>query len=266
MTTQTEDKIYSMRAGLIVLLAFFSFHTHSRNLTIAFIDTNFCLEKSLKVENVIINKAIDATNSNSSTCVDYSKTSRKYHAQQVLNNFLSKLSTNRALTIQPITVFDKNGQQKKSYWKRALKNQKDYDVIVMAAGLIEAIGPKITTPILVAGATYGKGIKKTTKVWPQSEFSNPLIITIGSYLEANDDLGTRADFNLIHEDQMKFFFSSGPENSPLQGTSRAVSSAAARAIKICRDAIVKKRSLYKCLKKRSRKIKLSERSSSVLSF
>jgi hypothetical protein len=265
-TTHQEDNLKITRVGLLVLLVFFSTSVYSKTLKVALIDTNYCIKKSINLKNVKILTPIDTTKSNSKSCNDYSIKNRKYHGQWVLNQMLSNLNQDQKIEITPYIVYNSSGVQQKEYWQEALKNQSQFHLIVMAAGLINEKGPKLEVPVLVAGATYGRGISKKTTIWPQSEFKNSFVFTIGSYLEKTEELDSRGDFNLIHKDQMKYFFSSGPDGSHLQGTSRAVATAAAKAISLCYETLLSRGDFAKCLEKNKVMIKLKESNKEVPSF
>ncbi len=243
-----------MRVGFLVLLAIFSLHAKSSNIKIAFIDTSFCIEHSIKNDNIKLLPPIDATKTLEANCSDYSIKKRKYHGQQVLNQFIKSLPKSIPLEIQPITVFDHNGVQKQKYWEKAFKNEKSYHLFVIAAGLINGNISRTNVPIFVAGATFGKGIRKHTPLWPQGQYISDSVITIGSYLGTDKDL--RQDYNLVHPSQMNFFFHAGDNNSSLQGTSRAVATAAARAITFCTSEIVRRKAVMSCLRERAFSVEL----------
>jgi hypothetical protein len=260
-----------MWAKVILLLTFSISASFGGELKIAILDTYFCPKLLKTSKNIQIKPVIDNTSShNPKSCNKFSKKNRLFHGQLVLKNFIENLNSKEKISIQPISIFNSQGFQDIHSWKEAFKDQTQYDLYIIAAGLnpkkkvIEF--PKITTPLIIAGATFGRGINKSTRLWPQAEYNKDLVITIGTFLEQNEDLGTRDDYNLIFKDRMKYFFSAGKDDSDFRGSSYAVSVAASRLVSLCFLQIKKEKGPYKCLEANKKFITLKESKKELPTF
>lgn len=254
----------------LVFLAFFIQITHASPLKIAILDTGFCPELLKLKKNVTINPPIDLTSSVHLDCQKYSTKNRRFHGHWVLEQFLRELKLEKKIQVTPLIIFDQNGSQRLEYWKRAFNKQSEFHLIISAAGITQNKRSKMTSeikrPIIVAGATLGRGIKESTILWPQSEFKNPLVTAIGSYLPKDQTLGKREDYTLLRKNEMSYFFSAGRDSDYFRGSSRAVATASARAINICFNELLDLKNLKSCLKRKSFKIKLDESAKSLPSF
>lgn len=226
-------------------------------LKIAILDTGFCLEKLTPSKNITLRESIDLTKSNNFDCNNLSKENRRLHGNWVLNQFLKEIKTTEPIEISPFIVFNKNAKQESTSWLEAFKKQEDFHLFIIAAGIrdVERLNPiEIKTPLFVAGATIGRGIGYKTVLWPQNQFKNPLVFTIGSYSMANEDLPARPDYTLINPSQMKFFLSAGDMKSSFNGSSMATATAAARSVNYCYKSFLTKKGVESCLKKSSKSI------------
>ncbi|WP_127715906.1 hypothetical protein [Halobacteriovorax sp. HLS] len=260
--TIQEDKNIYQRVGLLVLLFFISINSQAKTLTVAILDTAFCPTSERPSPTIHIRRAIDLTKTHNIDCSKVSakeiSSNRLFHGQLVLNRFIEELSNEIKVDIQPFQIFDKNGFTRPSYWEDALVDNKKFDLFIIAAGVkVKSVHVlKVPTLAFVAGATFGRGINKTTKLWPQVDFRKSNIITIGSYLLPADGLKERSDHTLIHPKRMKYFFAAGTDSEALKGSSRAVATAAARSINTCHDQFGKVQSVIDCLEKKKKILNL----------
>jgi hypothetical protein len=250
----------------LIFLTFFIQFTQASPLKIAILDTGFCPSLIKHETNISINSPIDLTSSVKLDCKKYSNSNRRFHGQWVLQQFLKVLKTSHKIEITPFIIFDSTGSQKESYWKTAFLQQDNFHLFITAAGVQGTSKFNITRPIFVAGATLGRGIRKSSKLWPQSEFKNKLVFKIGSYLPKGKNLGKREDYTLLRKKEMSYFFSSGSSEALFKGSSRAVATASARAVNLCYEKLFSLKGLAECLKKKRFKIKLDESHRELLSF
>ena len=267
----TIDSLSSMWAKVLLLLTFSLYPCYSAPIKIAILDTYFCPKLIMTPKNIQINTVIDNSHSHKSeSCSTYSKKNRLFHGQWVLEEFINNIKIKDQIIIQPISIFNSSGVQDIESWKKAFNNQEKYDLFLVAAGVSlkkeSIIFPNFIRPVITAGSTYGKGINKKSLLWPQSEYKNDFVITIGSYLEENEDLGTRDDYNLIFKKRMKFFFSAGIESSHFKGTSFAVAVATSRLLSLCEKQVKSHRGLYKCLESNRKLITLKESKKKIPTF
>ncbi|OUR97163.1 hypothetical protein A9Q84_12615 [Halobacteriovorax marinus] len=270
ITIQDVDKKNIKWGRILFFLTFFIQSSFAGPLKIALLDTGFCPELLKTNKFIKIHAPIDLTDSVKLNCAKYSKDNRRFHGQWVLEQFLKELKSKREIEITPFIIFDKNANQAESYWKKAFLKQADFHLFITAAGLPYKgkanITKKITRPIFVAGATLGKGIRKSSTLWPQVHFNHQQVFTIGSFLEKDQVLGSREDYTLLRPKEMKFFFSSGPTKDHFKGSSRAVATASARAINHCYEVILKSKPLSKCLEKKRILLPLEEGSLKLPTF
>jgi len=253
-----ENKVY-LRGGILSLLLFFSLPLIASPLKIAVLDTGFCPDKLSYSKNITFKESIDLTKSNHFDCKKLKNENRRLHGNWVLERFLKELPSGHEIEITPFIIFDKHAKQNEAYWSRAFSKQNDYHLFIIAAGIkstpqLENI--KISIPIVVAGATLGRGIQYKSILWPQSQFKLPNVFTIGSYTPKDSDLPARPDYTLINPTQMKFFFEGGGANDSFKGTSRACAIASAKAIHHCYQELKKREPLATCLDKVKKKIEI----------
>ncbi|WP_290730011.1 hypothetical protein [Halobacteriovorax sp. JY17] len=247
-----------IQGGLLSLL-FLSPLTHSAPLKIAILDTGFCSESLSFPKNIKIHPSVDLTRSNNFKCNDLKETDRRLHGNWVLKQFLSTLKVKEEVEVFPLIIFDRNAHQQIDSWKKAFTNQENYHLYIIAAGMRrtkELASIEIKTPLFVAGATIGRGIGYKTLLWPQNQYKNPNVFTVGNFSKANKDLPARPDYTLINSTQMKYFFSGGGDSDFFKGTSRATATAAARAINLCYSKFLKKNGIQTCLKENSKEVEI----------
>lgn len=228
-------------------------------MKVAILDTGFCSSKLTYPKNISIKPSTDLTQSNNFDCNKLDKINRRLHGNWVLSQFINEIKTKLPIEISPFIIFDKNAKQSPLFWKRAFQRQGDFDLYVIAAGIKESSLVRsivIKRPIIVAGATIGNGINYKSKLWPQTQYKNNLVLTIGSYSEKDEFLPARPDYTLVNSSEMKFFFSGGGVNDHFKGTSRATATAAARAINHCYGDLIKRKNLRECLEKYRKEIEI----------
>ncbi len=254
-----QKEIKTIFMGGLISLLFFSHHAFASPLKIAILDTGFCLDKLSPSKNITIHKSIDLTKSNNFKCSTLKRSDRRLHGNWVLTQFLKEIKNKAPIEITPFIVFDKNAKQDSKSWIEAFKRQEEFNLFIIAAGIREIKKLEsviIKTPIFVAGATIGRGISYKTILWPQNQFKNPFVYTIGSYSEPVDELPARPDYTLINPSQMKFFFSAGSAKTSFNGSSLATATAAARSVNHCYKSFIKKKGLEDCLKANSKTINI----------
>lgn len=245
-----EISIKSIILGGLLSLLLYSHNSISSPLSIAILDTGFCLQDTKVSKNIKIHPSTDLTKSNTFKCKDLSPNDRRLHGKWVINQLLNTLATNVEIEIFPYIVFDRNAHQSPLFWEKVFKDQSKFHLFIIAAGVKESKSLrniKITTPVFTAGATIGRGINYETILWPQSQFKQENVYTIGVYREKDKDLPARPDYTVIHLSQMKYFQSETNSSDLFKGTSRATATAAAKAINKCSSNLLKRTKLKKCL-------------------
>lgn len=230
--------------------ALFTAQVSPPKVRIALIDTGFCPVKS----RAVIHPVTDLTESVSfkEVCKKPDLKSPRLHGQHVMLEFLKHADLKKTrIEIFPLVVFDKNGNQKKEYWQKALRWVKDHqmDVVVTAAGFLtgsaeqkELAGTELPALWFVPSGRIGPGIKESTVLFPQSLAPKENLFLIGAYYDGKMVI---YDQGLLYKDKIDYFFPSGAGS--FTGTSRAVAEAAARALKLC--SVSEMRS---CLQKQSK--------------
>lgn len=201
-------------------------------LNIAFIDTGFCPDK-IKIKNVKIKEAIDFTNSVALDCKKMDQRSPRFHGQLLLEEFFKFYDLKKgSLTVYPLIVFDKNGDQKESFWVNAIswiRNNK-IDVVVTASGFYTNKKLIIELPALwfVPSGRLAPKVKKQASLFPQNLAPQENLFIIGDYHDGKQVLYDQA---LLYQDKIDYYFPSG--KTGFRGTSRAVAEASARALNHC---------------------------------
>ena len=213
--------------GLLLGLFFFlSTSPAQSKLHIAVIDTGFCNQSQL------VNKPLDFTSSVKVDCRKTQRDNRRFHGHFVLKNFLEH-NQRKDIKISPLIVFDKQGQQKKEYWLKALEwiKSNQVDVLLTASGLVveTSLGELPTLTVAASGQVSGK-IRRTHQLWPQS-FDSSKLILIGNLIRDQDLVF--AGQRLLHKKRIDYFIE---EDS----SSQAVAKALARALNNCRSTNIKK--------------------------
>lgn len=240
-----------------LLLILFPFNL-SAQIKIAIIDTGFCPTTTKKA---VIHETKDMTGKVTLVCQNYSlkelAESPRFHGQKVMDSFLSFLLRDQNIEIYPLIVFDETGVQTKEAWLKALdfiSNEKiDYVLAASSFPSDESLATELNGIWFVAAGRAEHGLKKSSKLFPQSLAPKPNLLLIGDYLEGKSSKEHLYDQNLLYADVIDYYFPSG--SGTFTGTSRAVSTALARALNICGASKQDSKSLRNCLKKKSVKFK-----------
>lgn len=256
--SQLIKKLGPLLLGAVFLLSINSAHA---NLKIAIVDTGFCSQKSLtKSKNHIVKNVRDMTGPISYDCKKISekelKTSGRFHGQHVLNEFLSFSPKKIKMTIYPMVVYDKNGNQTSEGWKQAIEliEKEKIDMVLTASGFIseEKVVKDLPSIWFVPSGRTERSITTKTVLFPQSLAPTPNIFVIGDYFDGGQIIYDQA---LLYQDQIDYYFPAG--NKGFTGTSRAVAEAMAKALQKCfiEKDIIAAHSLRLCLIKSSKTLK-----------
>lgn len=246
--------------AVLLLLSMFSQTAHA-DLKIAIVDTGFCSQKAItKSKNHIVRSSRDMTGTNNYSCKKVTsnelKTSGRFHGQNVLNEFLSYLPKKMKLTIFPLVVYDKKGNQTKEAWKKAIEfiEKEKIDVVLTASGFIsdEEVVKALPSIWFIPSGRAERFITTKTVLFPQSLAPVPNLFIIGAYFDGPQVIYDQA---LLYQDQIDYYFPSGKK--AFAGTSRAVAEAAAKALQNCfiEKDIIAAYSLRLCLLKTSKTLK-----------
>lgn len=236
------------------MLAFFiSTNLFSSTIKVGVIDTGFCFGDMPKVVN--IKKPYLAAGKILIDPCQLSKSHPRLHGQLVLEHFISTLGNQIEVEIHPIVVFNDQGKQKISFWRKAFAYAKDLDVLLIAAGFpyykrISGL-PKLPSLSFVASGTREGGITEKTTLFPQELAPHKDLIMIGAYSPAIRKDDAMVDSRRMYKDKIDYYFPSINGNEKLTGSSRAVAQALGFALRNC-----PLKDMKKCLKSRTKKIKV----------
>lgn len=228
------------------------------DLKIAVVDTGFCSKRALiKSNNHIVKSSRDMTGTNDYNCKKLNSielnSSGRFHGQNVLNEFLFYLPEKTKVTIFPLVVFDKKGNQTKDAWKKAITfiEKEKIDLVLTASGFIsdEMNLKELPSIWFMPSGRAERLITSKTVLFPQSLAPAPNLFIIGAYFDSPEVIYDQA---LLYQDQIDYYFPSGKKD--FSGTSRAVAEAAARALQNCfiEKDIIAAHSLRLCLLKTSK--------------
>lgn len=231
------------------------------SLKIAVVDTGFCSQKAfVKSKNHVVKMAKDMTGTNNYSCKNITdkelQKSGRFHGQNVLNEFLSYLPKKIQLTIYPLVVYDKKGNQTAEAWKKAIAfvEKEKIDMVLTASGFIstEKVVKDLPSIWFVPSGRAERLITTKTVLFPQSLAPTPNIFVIGDYFDGEQIIYDQA---LLYQDQIDYYFSSGKKD--FTGTSRAVAEAMAKALQKCfiEKDIIAAHSLRLCLLKSAKTLK-----------
>ncbi len=224
-------------------------------LKIAVVDTGFCSSKAKTISKTHkIKETKDLTGSNNYNCKKITdkelKTSGRFHGQNVLNEFLSNLPKKIKLTIYPLVVYDRKGNQTKEAWKKAIAfvEKEKIDMVLTASGFIsrEKVVSDLPAIWFVPSGRTERKITTKTVLFPQSLAPTPNLFVIGDYYDGEQVI---YDQDLLYQDHIDYYFPSG--NKGFTGTSRAVAEAMGKALQNCfiEKDILAAHSLRLCLLK-----------------
>lgn len=207
-------------------------------IKIAIIDAFFC--QGIKTpSNVTINPAKDFTKEKA----PYGKTctqDRKFHGHQVLTTFLKNLKSTNLIEITPYKVFLKNGEQNNEALAASLKDIKKQrmNLTIMAIGFLKADGlpTKLPTLTFAANGATGNGVRNDSKLWPQ-ELTSENLILISHYFPSvtSSKLAQKGHFDpsSLYLNKTNYFVQNPPHEQEFNGSSYAVSVAAAKVVNFC---------------------------------
>lgn len=240
-------------------LLFFSPTNFAQSLSVAIIDTGFCIEKLNHSSNIKLQTPHDTTHSVKIDCNKIEARNRRFHGHYVLKEFIQFLGKEVKVKIYPIIIFDNQAKQSIEYWQKATAfiKEQSIDLIISAAGLPDQNASKKSWPSVLTFLSSGRlgiGIDKDTKLYPQ-ELSHTMssIILVGSYYpESSKNLNDQYfDKNLLYQNQLKLLQSDGKPNANINGSSRAVAEAAGKFLSQCSKNLD-----LECLKKNIKRINL----------
>ena len=228
---------------------------------IAILDTGFCPEEIKVRPRIEIKAPTDLMGKVFLRCTDFTveqkKSSRRFHGQWVLEQFLTSYQGKESLTILPYIIFNEKGEQTHEAWLKTmaeLKKQK-IDLVIVAAGFPSPNALTKNLPgawIVASGRAEGK-VTKETSLFPQMLAPLQNLVLIGSYMEGRTGQSDLFDQNLLYVDKIDFFKPAG--SGHFQGTSFAVSVAAGEALTTCTPKKLKACLLSRSVKKRDSLLK-----------
>lgn len=217
-------------------------------IKVAIIDAFFCQGVKPPHE-VIIHPAKDFTKEKA----PYEKTctqDRKFHGHQVLTTFLKNLESTNYIEITPYKVFLKNGEQDNAALAESLKDIKKQgmDLAIMAIGFLKLDGLPSELPTLTfaSNGASGNGVRNDSKLWPQ-ELTSENLILISHYFPSvtSGKLTQKGHFDpsSLYLNKTNYFVKNPPHEQEFNGSSYAVSVAAAKVTSFCFPL----KNLKKCL-------------------
>lgn len=171
------------------------------------------------------------------------------------------------LEIFPITIYDRFGRQKISYWENAYKKAEELkvDVILTASGFPHRKKlQKYPKWEILTFAPTGKiegSIKSDTLLFPQVLAPNENLFIIGSYVASEKEDVFFIGEKLLYQNVADYFLPESAKNSELQGNSYSVSLATAKALSYCSVENMKN-----CLRCRAKFLKTMDENVSIKSF
>lgn len=178
-----------------------STNLHAESLNIAIFDTGFCPNLLPSSKLVSIAPTKDFTQSNDYHCQKGSLSSFRFHGQWVLKYLITHYHPQKKpknpvkLIIHPYIVFNKKGDQRKSYWELALKQLKEdkINLALMATGLpvksnelrgLTELTNQGQTFLFMASGQKDVRLTKQVKLFPQSAKNRLLALMFGHYYPA----------------------------------------------------------------------------------
>ncbi|MCO4755984.1 MAG: hypothetical protein KC478_16000 [Bacteriovoracaceae bacterium] len=246
-----------------MLALFFSTSLLASPIKVGIIDTGFCLNDKPKKR--IIHKPYLAAGKIHIEPCTLGKEHPRLHGQVVLEHFLSVLGNEKEVEIYPIIVFDDKGKQKLSFWKKALEYSKNLDVLLIASGFpyykrISGL-PDLKVLSFVASGTRESGIKKNTSLFPQTLAPHRNLILIGAYSKSIGSNDAMVDSRRMYPEFIDYFFPDSSGKEKLTGSSRAVATALATALRFCGL-----KDLKNCIAKRRKYIKVINHKEPIRTF
>jgi hypothetical protein len=217
---------------------------------IVIIDTGFC-RTSVNNKKITINKIFDATfKVGNLNCPKDFLILPRFHGENVISIIEKNYKKNAEIEIFPISVFDQLGDQKMSYWLKAIETVEKInpDLIISASGVkIKNVDfPKNLKGIwFLSAPRISPFIKAQDQVFPQNLNYLPNVFLFGNYLE-ND----QKDNSLLYIDHIKLFEKDSLEH--FNGSSYALAKITAKILNICK--VTNLETINICLQKNKIKI------------
>lgn len=224
------------------------------SVSLVILDTGFCPNLIKTPKNVTIKPVQDVTQSVNYQCTSGNLNNRQFHGHWVLAEILNNLKPSVSLSVLPIVIFDKYGNQKLSYWKKAFQIAKDHNpnFIVAAAGLpINKEDKKLLheaskvkaplAPMVLAAGRKGKGISEKNLLFPQDFFPKERLTIFGSYHHGLSEEGPHFfDTALLRPKNIDLYlpFNFKPRLfGNLKGTSLSVAKGVNILLKVCKSPL-----------------------------
>lgn len=240
------------RCLLVLQFLILSFLTqaqdHSFELT--FIDSSLCLSQMDEALSSKLMNHQELLKREDEKCIVHLKDDpRPYHAQFVLEAFLSHLDKNIKINLTHFNVFTQSGLQDISLWKQAITKDQllnSHLVLMTTGGLlndlfevypVSFIQESWVAPTFISSGQIGPGIQPDSSIWPHElvEVTHPFIQLIG----ANEG-------QMLYRQKTRRTYSGGQAGDKVRGSSRAAALAAADRLNQCFDH----KELKKCLSKK----------------
>lgn len=228
----------------------------STEIRVAIIDAFFCPKAFYKkhypfIKVVFLSKESESTQN----CSSENLNSPALHGHHVLENIFGNFSTKsmeNKITVYLGTVFNRIGLQHTPFWKSHIKkvNQLKPHFTVLAVGYFkdnQLDSYKFNHPLLLASGNVGRGIDKTTEVFPhKNKLDNYFLI--GSAINSAQNstiLGTKSpqkglkgkpmlwDSTLLYENKIDYFLPHEGTRNQLRYSSFSVASFANKILKKC---------------------------------
>lgn len=272
--TQRQHRRFILRCTLLCLLIMIipNLHAKSKSLNIAIFDTGFCPNLLPSSKRISIAPPKDFTQSNEYLCQKEQLSSFRFHGQWILKYLVTHFHPKEAikLNIYPYIVFNKNGDQKRSYWELALKQMKQdkIDLSLMAVGLpvpikskalkvLTALANQSQSSLFVAAGQKDVRITDKVQLFPQNAKNRLLAILLGNFYPplAPSEKGLIPPA-LLNISSIDYFIKNGHYDQ-LRDTSLSVVQGLTIALNDCSLRQVKTHlKLRSCLKHLSRPLKI----------
>ncbi|MCR9205616.1 MAG: hypothetical protein NXH75_13615 [Halobacteriovoraceae bacterium] len=232
-------------------------------------DTGFCPSLLKTPKGIIVKPVVDVTQKNNYTCEKSNLNSLRFHGHWVLKEMLSGINESKIpIEITPIIIFDDQGKQSLSFWKRAMEysQEEKASFIFAAAGFplptkkemvksAEISIPKI--PLFLSAGRKGKSLLKETLLFPQVHENKDHIFIIGSFHEGMKEADTHfSDPQLMAKESIDFYFPFTNRNSKsknLKGSSFSLAKMGSFLLKNCLEQKIKS-----CFKEHEASIRVKE--------
>lgn len=236
----------------------------SFGMELTLIDTKLCSQK-LSAEQKKALQDVEAQDCQEQT----SSSSKKYHANQVLDVLFTHLSQpqkKQKLKVTHRNIFDSQGKHSLDLWEKVIQELKSRpaQLVVLAVGSPKESLKKLKLPTkhfyLMATGQSNNHFSESAVLWPQKLLIEKDVkgVLIGAYTgtlgETSPEQAPAYAPKLLHRDSIDYLFAHKSLNSELSGSSHALSAAAASLIKKCGQRAIEM--WRECLKKNQKQISL----------